>query len=351
MKREVFVQGKGLASALGSNLPAALAQLATGGIAPGTLSGSATLGWPYFGIADDEPDWLLRTRKLITQSVAECGITDRTAALFLASCSINIGAIETSLEKHGDCLDFGEAIARRLNWLGPVYWISTACTSASNALLAASANIASGHGENALVLGVELRNRFTCGGFAAMQLLDTQRPRPLAADRNGLVLGEAVAALWLGTEPGRWRLAGGANIVDGRDPAGASAEAVTRMTHAALANAGLHSSDIGLIKLQAAGSLTSDGAELDGLRAALGELPALTTLKAEIGHTLGASGAAELALLCACIEHGIWVAPRAAADPALNAALSLYAPEARFILSNILGFGGGHATLILEDCA
>lgn len=352
MRREVFMQGKGLVSALGPDLPAALDRLAAGGIEPDLLSGPAGLRWPYFAIKDEETDWSVRAQKLITQALAGCGETDRKAPLFLASCSLNIGAIESSIHaNHGDCLDFSDAIADWLDWCGPVYWISTACTSASNALLAAKASLAGGHAENALVLGVELRNRFTCGGFASMQLLDDQRPRPLAADRNGLVLGEAVAAIWLGLQPARWRLAGGANIVDGRDPAAASASAVTRMTQAALANSALPAETIGLIKLQAAGSPTNDATELEGLRTALGTLPALTSLKAELGHTLGASGAAELALLCGCIERGIWPAPRTDADPALGASLDSQAPNARFIMSNILGFGGGHTTLILEDCA
>ncbi len=352
MTHEVFIQGRGLACALGTDLDAATACLASGGIAPGALcspGGSPT--WPYFGIPDEDQDWQARARRLISGAVATCGATDRGAPLFLASCSIHIGAIENDLALHGDCLDFADTVARWLDWRGPVYWISTACTSATNALLAATDCIHAGLAAEAVVLGIELRNRFTCGGFAAMQLLDTERPRPLAADRHGLVLGEAIAAIRLGCTPARWRIAGGANVVDGRDPAGASAEAVTRMTQQALARAGLDPSDIGLIKLQAAGSPASDAAELEGLRTALGTLPALTSLKAEMGHTLGASGAAELALLTASIEEACWAPPRTAADPALGASLSMQAAPARFILHNILGFGGGHATIIVEDGA
>lgn len=352
MTREVFIQGRGLVSALGPDLRSATACLAAGGVPPGRLCGpDGSPAWPYFGIPDEDDDWLARAHRLITRAQAESGAADIDAPLFIASCSIHIGAIESNPALHGDCLDFSDTIARWLGWHGPVYWISTACTSASNALLAAAERIRSGNASQALVLGVELRNRFTCGGFAAMQLLDTQRPRPLAADRSGLVLGEAIGAIRLGTEPTRWRLAGGANVVDGRDPAGASTEAVTRMTQQALATAGLDAGDIDLVKLQAAGSPASDLAELEGLRAALGKLPALTSLKAELGHTLGASGAAELALLTASIEEACWAPPRAPADPALGARLCDEAPQARFILHNILGFGGGHATVIVEDCA
>lgn len=352
MSPAVYLHGRGLVSALGADLPSALACLATGGVEPARLCGpGGTPAWPYFAIDDADTDWLARAERLIRQAVSECAAADRNAPLFLASCSIHIGAIEDELTLHGDCLDFADRVASWLDWRGPVHWLSTACTSASNALLAAAACLRSGESPHALVLGIELRNRFTCGGFAAMQLLDSVRPRPLAADRAGLVLGEAIAALWLDTAPARWRLAGGANVIDGHDPAGASAEAVEAMLRRTLASAALAPDAIGLIKLQAAGSPASDAAELSGLRAVFGQLPALTTLKAEMGHTLGASGAAELALLCSCLESGIWPAPRTAADPALDARLCDEAPAARYLLANILGFGGGHATVILEDCA
>ncbi|MDQ7988230.1 MAG: beta-ketoacyl synthase N-terminal-like domain-containing protein [Candidatus Dactylopiibacterium sp.] len=357
--RGVFLQRSGLVCALGADLPAALACLEAGGVTPARL-GTPPQAWPCFTIADASaaaPDWYARARRLIRAAVAQCGEVDRRAPLFLASCSLDVGAFEDATTGPGathDCLVLADAVRAWLDWQGPVHWVSTACTSSHNALLAAADGIRAGAFTHALVLGVELHNRFSSAGFGALQLLDVRRPRPLAADRAGLVLGEAVAALWLGDASARWRLAGGANVVSGADPAGASAAAVAAMCRLALAQAGLTPADIGLIKLQAAGSPANDATELAGLRAVFATLPALTTLKAEIGHTLGASGAAELALLCACLESGVWPRPRAAAEPALDAAFASRPPEAparRYLLANILGFGGGHSTLVVEDCA
>lgn len=348
--RPVYLGGRGLVCALGADLPSALARLAAGGVEPAPLRLGPEQVWPGFRIEAPAGDWFELARAQIRRAVAECGPADRTAPLFLASCSMNIGAVENDLAHGPECFDFADEIAAWLDWQGPVYWISTACTSASNAMLAAARLIAAGEAEEALVLGVELANRFSCGGFAAMQLLDTRRPRPLAADRAGLMLGEAVAAIRLRARPARWRLAGGANLVDGRDPAGARASAVSEMCAAALRDAGLVPADIDLIKLQAAGSPANDAVEIEGLLGVFGELPALTTLKAELGHTLGASAAAELALLTACVDAGRWVAPRQPADPALNIRLATAAPALRYLMSNLLGFGGGHTSLILERC-
>ena len=224
---------------------------------------------------------------------------------------------------------------------------------ATVAILAALRRIRSGAGTEALVLGMEVFNRFSSAGFGAMQLLDPESPRPLAADRAGLVLGEAVAALHLGSTPARWRIRGGANLIDGSNPAGATRSAITRMAGQALADSGLAPADVDLIKLQAAGSPHNDAEEIAGLKAAFPALPALLTLKTRIGHTLGASGAAELALLCACLESGRWPGPTGTGpDPALDVRLADAAPaRVRILLANILGFGGGHAAVVLEDTA
>jgi 3-oxoacyl-[acyl-carrier-protein] synthase-1 len=145
---------------------------------------------------------------------------------------------------------------------------------------------------------------------------------------------------------------GGSNIVDGRDPTGAIPETVARMCEQALADSGLKPSDIGLIKLQAAGSPANDANELEGMAAAFATMPPLVTLKAALGHTLGASGAAEVALLTACLESGVWPQPDYAHDPGLRHELASEKPAAaRYILADILGFGGGHAAVILEDTA
>lgn len=352
MTAPVYLAGRGLACALGLDLASSVKQLQAGGVAPETIAVGGGLSWPYFSIPFAHQDWYARARHLCCQVVAESGADNRDAPLFFASCSQNIGALESGEPAEGDCLSFAEQAAHWLDWRGPVYWISTACTSASNAVLAAVDLLRAHQAEQALVLGVELHNRFTCAGFGAMQLLDSERPRPLAANRAGLVLGEAISALWLSRVPSAWRIAGGANVVDGQDPAGASPQAVAHMARQALTSSGVAASEIDLIKLQAAGSPGNDAAEISGLREVFLQWPALLTLKAELGHTLGASGAAELALLTGCIEQACFPALRHATDPALAIPPTVAVPaRPRYLMSTILGFGGGHSTLILEHCA
>jgi 3-oxoacyl-[acyl-carrier-protein] synthase I len=349
------IVGRGLACSLGLDLNEAVAVLRAGGrpaarrFLPGAMGGE----FPYFAIAHDAQDWYERARQLVGRVASEAGARPGCrGALLIASSSFDVGAMEAGVAEvaAADYRPFVDTVSGWLNWAGPVYAISTACTSSLNALIAAQALLRSGSVDEVLVLGIELENRLTLGGFAALQLLSRTTSKPFGVRRDGLVLGESVAAVRLRADGGgEWLLTGGANVVDGGNPTGASASAVVAMVRQALATSGLAPEQIDLIKVQAAGSPANDDIEAQGLREAFGAVPPLVSLKAAIGHTMGASGAAEIALLTACLEHGVWPTCPDAVDAELGVDLTV-APsrEVRRLLATVLGFGGSHATVVLE---
>ena len=351
----IHIVGRGLACSLGLNIEDALAALRNdaGTTQPRVLPGAMGGEFPYHAIPLGHPDWYQRLREIVLRVADEADAERaRDGALFIATSSFDIGAVEPAevADYGGDYRIFVDQVAAWLKWRGPVHAVSTACTSSLNALMAARALLDAGEVEHALVFGIELDNRLTLGGFAALQLLSRTGGKPFGAGRDGLVLGEAVAALRLSTrETSSWRLCGGANVVDGSQPTGASASALAAMYQRALEGSGLAASEIDLIKVQAAGSSGNDEAEAQALRAAFGQIPPLVSFKAAIGHTMGASGAAEIALLTACLEQGVWPTVVDAVDPALGVALAECAPEsARRVMATILGFGGSHASVVLE---
>jgi 3-oxoacyl-[acyl-carrier-protein] synthase-1 len=364
----VGLAGRGLACTLGADLPACVASLRAGGVAAGAFALAPGLSTPYFAIAGAATDWLTRARHLVRSVAAQSGAeAARDGPLFVASTSFDMGLRELGDEFRYDLQHFSETVAGWLDWRGPVFTVCTACTSALNAVLSATALLRAGDAEQALVLGLELASRYTIGGFHGMQLLSPTAARPFGAARNGLVLGEAVAALRLARGAARWRIRGGANVVDSRDPAGAVVDAVAAMAERALAASGLPAGAIDLVKLQAAGSPGNDAVEAAGLHRVFAPLPPLVSFKGVIGHTLGAAGAAELALLTACLEDGAagaagedgedgaagaWPSIHYAQDPSLHATLAPRPPRPpRHVLAAILGFGGGHTAVVLEDTA
>jgi 3-oxoacyl-[acyl-carrier-protein] synthase-1 len=350
--KSVYLCGRGLACALGLDMESSLAALRSGGVTPSSrlLPGEMGGRFPYFSIPSAYGDWDERARDLVQRVATAAGAQHmRGGALFIATSSFDIGAVgEDAAQMDYDA--FADKIRDWLAWSGPVYMINTACTSGLNALLAARAQLSAGMEEDALVLGTELDNQLTLGGFAALQLLSRSGSKPFGVHRDGLVLGEAVAALRLTTrESAPWKISGGANVIDGSQPTGASTVAVVDMYQRALQASGLTADMIDLIKVQAAGSPGNDAIEAQGVREAFPAKPALVSLKAAMGHTMGASGVAEIALLLSCLEQGAWPQYAEAADGELGVDLAAHMPEtARRILATILGFGGSHATVALE---
>lgn len=350
--KPVYLAGRGLACALGLALDAAVDSMGRPCDATSfyALPGQTDIRFPYRAITCGQGDWNERACQLVRQVAHEAGAQHICGgALFIATSSFDIGAVEQG-EAAMDYQAFADKIASWLDWTGPVYLVSTACTSSLNAMIAAHALLSAGELTDALVLGVELDNRLTLGGFAALQLLSRSSSKPFGVDRDGLVLGEAVAALRLSTRGiSPWKMLGGANVVDGKQPTCASASAVTSMYQRALVSSGLAADAIDLIKVQAAGSPGNDAIEAQGLRDMFQVIPPLISLKAAIGHTMGASGAAEVALLTACLEQDVWPTYVDVVDETLGVHLTAHPPESvRRVMATILGFGGGHATVVLE---
>ena len=350
--KPVYLAGRGLACALGLSVTEALASLRHGGVAPSASPCPAN--WAEVSLITPFPvraaSWDERARILVQRVAAEAGARHaRSGVLLISTSSFDIGAVEQHTS-HMDYSAFAAKIAAWLEWEGPVHVINTACTSSMNALLAAHAMLRGGDVDDALVLGLELDNRLTLGGFGALQLLSASRSKPFGKRRDGLVLGEAVAALRLsGREESSWKLVGGANVVDGSQPTGASAAAVVSMYRQALEASGLDAAAIDLVKVQAAGSPGNDAVEARGLREYFQTVPALVSLKPAIGHTMGASGAAEIALLTACLEQAVWPHYEDDLDETLGVELAAAMPASvRHVMATILGFGGSHASVVLE---
>ena len=276
----------------------------------------------------------------------------RAMPCFVGSSSHFIGARE---EQPGALLgppvEFAAQLARWFGVSGPVVAVNTACTSGLTALGLARDRVEAGACPDALVLGVELANRLSRLGFASLGLLSPTRARPCDRDRDGLALGEAFAATIVSGK-GAWRIAALSAEID---PAGVAAPApneavIAKAMRAALSAAGWK--EVDLLKLQAGGSPLGDLAESRAVRSVFGALPrGVVSFKGEIGHTLGASGPAELALLLDALAHGTVPPTQGFSRPDPELGLEPRAGDGRTVrrvLFNLAGFGGHVASLALE---
>ncbi len=372
------IRGYDVISAAGIGRREHAAALGAGRVSPGEVTladGSAVRHLPYQRIpqarhsALDELGWLefaasraLADAGLGGEGLAACGLfvgssgskLPETERQWLAECSDPDFLPIDDARGHGDLAD---RLAGRLGLGGPRYSFGTACSSSANALLYGMRAVAQGRLGAALIVGFDFFNFLTLRGFESLMLLDPERARPFDARRQGLVLGEGVAALVLtpsgSAEIAGWRLLGGASIGDTQNPTQTSADEVARVVRRALKAVRVEPGDLAGVKAHGTATSGNDRAEGIGLVRALGGCPApVSSLKGSLGHTLGACGAVETAALMACIDAGFWPAsegfeipdPDCGIQPVRDA-VSL---QTGLFLLNFFGFGGNNCALLLE---
>ena len=237
---------------------------------------------------------------------------------------------------------------------------STACTSSANAILYGHRLLSAGLADYALVLGVERFNHTSVLGFHGLGLISpTQRMRPFARERDGLLLGEAVGTVLLGrgtpaAGAPRLRLCGGAIGTDNHSLTAANTDGqqLAQVIQLALADSDLNPQDVVGVKVHGTASLKNDEAEAAAMTTAFGgSIPPAFALKPFVGHTLGACGALEVALTLGCLSQGTLPAnPGIEPDAALAVTLNQSVQAARPgpYLFNCFAFGGNNNALIIS---
>ena len=216
-------------------------------------------------------------------------------------------------------------VSMRFGLKGPSHVVSTGCTSSADALGYAARSIR--YGERDLVLAGGADAVITPGimtGFGLMQILASSRQeapetasRPFDAGRDGFVLGEG-AWFFVLEEMERARargvpllgeIAGYAATCDAfhRVRLDESGEEPARAMTEALEDAGLSPPDVGYVQYHGTGTVLNDRIETRATRIALGDaargVPG-SSVKSQIGHPQGASGAAGLAATLLALNAG-----------------------------------------------
>ena len=99
-----------------------------------------------------------------------------------------------------DCGASTEMIADYLKVNDFVTTISTACSSAANAIMLGARMIRNGQLDAAIVGGTDALCKFTLNGFNSLMILDKEHCRPFDASRAGLNLGEGAGYIVLQSE-------------------------------------------------------------------------------------------------------------------------------------------------------
>jgi len=245
---------------------------------------------------------------------------------------------------------------------GPMWFVSTACSSSGKAFASAARLLRAGLADAVLVGGVDALCEMTVRGFRSLGVLAEGACQPFSSERSGINIGEGAAFFVLEREGDRARgssrdepalqLLGCGEGADAHHmtaphPQGDGAERVMR---AALAQAGLDASQIDLVNAHGTATDQGDSSEALAIARVLGSAPVVST-KGYTGHALGAAGAIEAALCLLTLEHG--VAPASLGSAPLDTALPIRVLQAstrndyKHVLSNSFAFGGSNVSLVL----
>jgi len=274
----------------------------------------------------------------------------RVAPLTIPRTMANAGASRISLE-------FGIH--------GPVYAVSTACSSSNHTIGQAFYMVRSGQVTVAIAGGSEaVFSEGLLRAWEAMRVVSPDVCRPFSKERNGLSLGEGGAMLVL--ESWDHARARGADILgeiigfgmssDGHHITQPCVDGPAKAMQWALQDAGIGPDRLDYINAHGTGTAANDATETAAIRAVFGEHAdslLVSSTKSMHGHTLGAAGAVEAVATLLTLKHGV-VPPTVnfgTPDPACN--LNVVCNEAqsadiRIALSNTFAFGGLNATLVMK---
>jgi 3-oxoacyl-(acyl-carrier-protein) synthase len=251
-------------------------------------------------------------------------------------------------------------LRKRFGMKGPVNTINTACSSSANAIMYGARLIRNGKARRAIVGGVDSLAKFTINGFNSLHILSNETCTPFDKDRKGLNLGEGSAFLVLEKEsdvPGKKMYAALSGYGNANDSFHASSlsengDGPYQAMKDALSSAKLNPSQINFINAHGTATENNDLVESIAMLRLFEKVPAFASTKANIGHTLGASGAIE-ALHCILnlSEQELYPAIHFN-KPIPETGLIPVKSYQKIVLSNIMsnsfGFGGNCSSLIFS---
>ena len=262
-----------------------------------------------------------------------------------------------------DCGASTEAIAGYFGGCAFSTTLSTACSSAANALIFGANLIRAGLAARVVAGGSESLSDFHLHGFDSLMIVDRQPCRPFDRTRAGLNLGEGAAFLVLESEGSvRERgvtalaeLSGYGNACDAFHQTASSekGEGPFLAMSQALAMAELPASAVDYVNAHGTGTPNNDASESAAIRRVFGErIPPVSSTKAFTGHTTSASGSIEVVFCLLALRHGFlpanlnWREPDPACIRPLAELRTGVAPV--HVLCNAFGFGGNDSSLLLS---
>jgi 3-oxoacyl-[acyl-carrier-protein] synthase-1 len=263
-----------------------------------------------------------------------------------------------------DCGSCSEMIADYFGGFSMISTISTACSSAANAVILGANLIKAGRVDIAVAGGSECITKFHLNGFNTLMILDRQHCRPFDRDRAGINLGEGAAFIVMESArsagrrnvPPLCRLSGYGNACDAYHQTASSPDGIGSYLamKEALDGAGLRAADISYLNAHGTGTQNNDLSEGMAIMRLFGEnISPVSSTKPFTGHTTSAAGSIEavisiLALRNNFIPANLNFKNRMDELNFIPVAGNIADVRLKHVLSNSFGFGGNDTALIFS---
>ena len=243
----------------------------------------------------------------------------------------------------------------------------SACASGLQALGAAQELIKLGKADVVVAGGSDETTSLVASSFQLLYALaerESDEPeklaRPFDAAREGLVCGEGAGILIVeeyehakarGAEI-LFEIAGYATNCSGWHVSHSDEAQIANCMRSAMADAGVNADEVDYVSAHATGTKVGDAAEAAAIRSVLGEDVPVSSLKGHLGHTLGASGAVEMAAVHGMMKNGLILPTRnlETVDDCSGILLpcSIMEQKVRVCVKNSIAFGGVNASMVCK---
>jgi 3-oxoacyl-[acyl-carrier-protein] synthase II len=294
-------------------------------------------------------------------TVAGMDITEQRFSKMMTS-----GVKDVCLDHH-TCGSCTADIAGYFHVFSDFTTISTACSSALNALILGADMLKAGDADMVVAGGSEALSQFHLDGFNALMILDKARCRPFDKDRQGLNLGEGAAYLVLEREEAAVArkahieayLSGYGNACDAYHQTASSPEDIGAQIamREALEMSGLKPHDVQWVHAHGTGTPDNDSSESAAIKKVFGDsIPVVSSTKAFTGHTTSASGGISAVISLIALHQNFVPDSLGFAQPmdnGLKPAMDNIPCTLHHVMVNSFGFGGNDSSMILskESCA
>lgn len=284
------------------------------------------------------------------------GIHSKTG-LIISTTKGNIEALSTHHLSEAMLSNLGAKLAQYFHFSTTPLLVSNACVSGIKAVSVAKRLMQMNQYENMYVVAADELTDFVISGFQSFQAMSDEPCQPFDADRKGISLGEAAAAVYLTTskETALAEIVGDANTNDANHISGPSrtGEGLYLSIQSALKEASLQADAIDFLSAHGTATLYNDEMESIAFsRAALSHVPT-HSLKGFFGHTLGASALLELVFLLESMRKQKQIVSKGFSKSGTSMALNLVQESkplhATYVMKTASGFGGCNTVLILKN--